>query len=118
MTISSATHLYTYLPYTPPNMTPPRSTFLSAAVSALLLCLGEAEALRNGSVGGIVDATTFFKEASEVLSVPLRRVDQDGVATPSLARRFFKTDVLGVFGAAYLAQCESPPLAGAGALYR
>ena len=91
-------------------MTPPRSTFLSAAVSALLF-LGEAQGLRNDSVNGIVDAATFFREGSEVLSVPLRRVDQDGVATPSLARRFFKTDVLGVFGAAYLAQCELPLLA-------
>ena len=87
-------------------MTPPRLAFLSAAASALL-CLGEAESPRNGSLAGIVDATTFFKQPSELLSVPLRRVDQDGVGTPSLAKRFFKTDVLGVFGAAYLAKCRS-----------
>ncbi|KAI1359061.1 aspartic peptidase domain-containing protein [Xylaria arbuscula] len=36
--------------------------------------------------------------------MPLKRIDHRGVATPSLGRRFFKTDILGVFGAAYLAE--------------
>ncbi|KAJ3564483.1 hypothetical protein NPX13_g7825 [Xylaria arbuscula] len=41
---------------------------------------------------------------SQPLAIPLKRIDHRGVATPSLGRRFFKTDILGVFGAAYLAE--------------
>ncbi|KAI2631214.1 aspartic peptidase domain-containing protein [Xylaria nigripes] len=48
--------------------------------------------------------TTFVRDPNQVLTVPLRRFDHRGVATPSLARRFFKTDLLGVYGAAYLAE--------------
>ncbi|KAI3331101.1 aspartic peptidase domain-containing protein [Ustulina deusta] len=36
--------------------------------------------------------------------MPLKRIDHRGVATPSIGRRFFKADVLGVFGAAYMAE--------------
>ncbi|KAI5920594.1 aspartic peptidase domain-containing protein [Camillea tinctor] len=56
-------------------------------------------------LSGSVSATNFFKSPTEVLTVPLRRVDHHrGVATPSIARRFFKTDILGVYGAAYMAE--------------
>ncbi|KAI1173103.1 aspartic peptidase domain-containing protein [Nemania sp. FL0916] len=48
--------------------------------------------------------TNVFRESGQVLTVPLKRVNHNGIATPSLAKRFFKTDVLGVFGAAYLAE--------------
>ncbi|KAI0517040.1 aspartic peptidase domain-containing protein [Xylaria bambusicola] len=52
-----------------------------------------------------VDLTSFERhETGQPLAVPLKRIDHRGVATPSLGRRFFKTDVLGVFGAAYLAE--------------
>ncbi|KAI0592921.1 aspartic peptidase domain-containing protein [Biscogniauxia sp. FL1348] len=62
-------------------------------------------ALLLGLVSDAVNATNFFKSPSEVLAVPLRRVDHHrGVTTPSIARRFFKTDILGVYGAAYMAE--------------
>lgn len=51
------------------------------------------------------NATDVYKDSGKVIAVPLRRVSQKGMATPSLAKRFFKSEVLGVFGAAYLAEC-------------
>ncbi|KAI0475093.1 aspartic peptidase domain-containing protein [Xylariaceae sp. FL0804] len=55
-----------------------------------------------------VNATNFFKDSNQVLSMPLRRIEKDGqpdeTTTPSLAKRFFKTDALSVYGAAYLAE--------------
>lgn len=92
------------------------STRISWLAASALLCAGhvaQGAARNNTSGGGIVDATTFLKQHPGPLAIPLRRVDHDGVATPSVARRFFKTDVLGVYGAAYLAQCTPlilPPL--------
>ncbi|KAI1504057.1 aspartic peptidase domain-containing protein [Biscogniauxia marginata] len=89
-------------------MSPPTSTFLylAAVVLGLTTSLGDASRLFNDSNmhhSGI-NATNFFKNPAEVLAVPLRRVDHQGVATPSIAKRFFKTDVLGVYGAAYMAE--------------
>ncbi|RYP76964.1 hypothetical protein DL770_007138 [Monosporascus sp. CRB-9-2] len=83
------------------NMAPPRLALLSAAALALL-DISSAEGSQNGNSSGVFDATAFFKNPSEVLAIPLRRVDHQGVGTPSLAKRFFKTDVLEVYGAAYL----------------
>ena len=88
-------------------MTPPRLAFWSAVTA--LLCLANAWNATNSSSDAIVNATLFFKVPEEILAIPLRCVDQYGVGTPSLARRFFKTDVLGVYGAAYLAQRKPPP---------
>ncbi|KAI1296951.1 aspartic peptidase domain-containing protein [Xylaria venustula] len=52
-----------------------------------------------------VDVSSFNKHAGgQILSMPLRRIDHRGIATPSIAKRFFKAEVLGVFGAAYLAE--------------
>ncbi|KAI1101626.1 acid protease [Jackrogersella minutella] len=53
---------------------------------------------------GPVNATSFYKSSNEVLSMPLRRVEHQGVGTPSLTRRYFGADVLGVYGAAYFAE--------------
>ncbi|KAI0023971.1 aspartic peptidase domain-containing protein [Xylariomycetidae sp. FL0641] len=53
---------------------------------------------------GPVDATSFYKAGNEVLTMPLRRVNHRGMATPSIAKRYLGTDVLGVYGAAYLAE--------------
>ncbi|KAI1433806.1 aspartic peptidase domain-containing protein [Xylaria sp. CBS 124048] len=52
------------------------------------------------------NAARSSKDLDQVLTVPLRRVDHHGVSTPSLRKRFFKTDVLGIYGAAYLAELE------------
>ncbi|RYP48270.1 hypothetical protein DL768_005823 [Monosporascus sp. mg162] len=82
-------------------MAPPRLALLSAAALSLLN-ISYAEGSQNGDSSGIFDATAFFKNPSELLAIPLRRVEHQGVGTPSLAKRFFKTDVLGVYGAAYL----------------
>ena len=96
-------------------MTPPPRLAFWSAVGAALLCPGNAWNVTNawnttnGLSNATVDPTTFFQDPAEVLAVPLRRVDQYGVGTPSLARRFFKTDVLGVYGAAYLAQRKPLP---------
>ncbi|KAI1086841.1 acid protease [Rostrohypoxylon terebratum] len=53
---------------------------------------------------GTVNATRNYKNANEVLAIPLRRVQQPGAPATSLARRYFGTDVLGVYGAAYFAE--------------
>ncbi|RYP05405.1 hypothetical protein DL764_003830 [Monosporascus ibericus] len=82
-------------------MAPPRLALLSAAALALLN-ISYGEGSQNGHSSGIFDATAFFKNPSELLAIPLRRVERQGVGTPSLAKRFFKTDVLAVYGAAYL----------------
>ncbi|RYP69879.1 hypothetical protein DL771_005822 [Monosporascus sp. 5C6A] len=82
-------------------MAPPRLALLSTAALALLN-ISYAEGSQNGDSSGIFDATAFFKNPSELLAIPLRRIEHQGVGTPSLAKRFFKTDVLGVYGAAYL----------------
>ncbi|RYP08686.1 hypothetical protein DL765_008709 [Monosporascus sp. GIB2] len=83
-------------------MAPPRFTLLTTTALALLH-LSYVEGSRKGNSSGVIDATAFFKNPSELLAIPLRRVEHQGVGTPSLAKRFFKTDVLGVYGAAYLA---------------
>ncbi|KAI1371301.1 acid protease [Hypoxylon crocopeplum] len=51
-----------------------------------------------------MNATSFYKSSAQVLSLPLKRVEHSGVGTPSLARRYFGTDVLDVYGAAYFAE--------------
>ncbi|KAK8047321.1 hypothetical protein PG996_015385 [Apiospora saccharicola] len=40
------------------------------------------------------------------LSIPLKRYDTQAGGSTSVQRRYFKTNVLGVYGAAYLAECE------------
>ncbi|KAI0160171.1 acid protease [Xylariaceae sp. FL1272] len=72
--------------------------------------LGEAASIQDQKMHGVhaagihVNATNFFKSSGQVLTMPLKRVDHQGVATPSIAKRFFKADILGVYGAAYLAE--------------
>ncbi|KAI1757617.1 acid protease [Xylaria castorea] len=51
-----------------------------------------------------VDSTSSLKHSGQVLTIPLKRVNHRGIATPSIAKRFFKTEVFGVYGAAYLAE--------------
>ncbi|KAI0880512.1 acid protease [Annulohypoxylon maeteangense] len=70
-----------------------------AANAARMFPMANATA-HNGSV----DATTLYKNTNEVLAIPLRRLEHRGVPTTSLARRYFGTDVLGVYGAAYFAE--------------
>ncbi|KAI0114606.1 acid protease [Hypoxylon sp. NC0597] len=74
--------------------------------TTVCLLTGRAQAAWsvNGTHNGRINATSFYKSSSEVLSIPLKRVEQQGVGTPSLARRYFGTEVLGVYGAAYFAE--------------
>jgi 2-polyprenyl-3-methyl-5-hydroxy-6-metoxy-1,4-benzoquinol methylase len=72
------------------------------------------EAATNQSNGSQYKARTLslnvsahLQNSDQIITMPLKRVDHSGVTTPSIAKRFFKTDVLGVFGAAYLAECTS-----------
>ncbi|KAI0554785.1 acid protease [Xylaria curta] len=51
-----------------------------------------------------VDNANALKHSGQVLTIPLKRVNHIGIATPSIAKRLFKTDVFGVYGAAYLAE--------------
>ncbi|KAI1322318.1 aspartic peptidase domain-containing protein [Xylariaceae sp. FL0255] len=82
------------------------------AVLGILATFGNAAAVapQGNDHSLAVFGTTFehssmlFKETGQVLSVPLKRYDHSGVATPSLQRRFSKTDILAVYGAAYLAE--------------
>ncbi|KAI1633054.1 aspartic peptidase domain-containing protein [Biscogniauxia mediterranea] len=93
-------------------MSPPMMSKPLCLAALLLGLMSDASAQLFSNVTNIdhlsggVNATNFFKSPSEVLSVPLRRVDhhRGGVVTPSIARRFFKTDILGVYGAAYMAE--------------
>ncbi|OTB18062.1 hypothetical protein K445DRAFT_365066 [Daldinia sp. EC12] len=63
------------------------------------------KSLLNGTHdNGPVNATSFPKSSHQVLSLPLRKVEHKGVGTPSLAKRYFGSDVLGVYGAAYFAE--------------
>lgn len=84
------------------------TTVLGALVSALAAV--EAGALPGGSIARAIpaNATALANDMGQVLTVPLKRVNHRGVATPSIGKRLAKTDVLGVFGAAYLAECMSP----------
>lgn len=83
----------------------------AAAVAALVSALGAQATTALRGVTGSVDAqnktliTAPPGDSQQVLTVPLRRINHRGVATPSIVRRFSRTDVLGVFGAAYLAEC-------------
>ncbi|KAK8035423.1 Bcap12, partial [Apiospora rasikravindrae] len=45
-----------------------------------------------------------LKNPKELISMPLKRVDSQAGGTTSVQRRYFKTNVLGVYGAAYLAE--------------
>ncbi|KAI0487052.1 aspartic peptidase domain-containing protein [Xylaria cf. heliscus] len=51
-----------------------------------------------------VNTANSFRNSGQVLTVPLKRVNHRGVATPSIARRLLNTEVFGVYGAAYLAE--------------
>ncbi|KAI0836914.1 acid protease [Hypoxylon sp. FL0890] len=80
------------------------SSTLLLTAACLLTGAAQAAWSVNGTHSGPVNATSFYKSSSEVLSIPLKRVEQQGVGTPSLARRYFGTEVLGVYGAAYFAE--------------
>lgn len=41
-----------------------------------------------------------------LLSIPLKRFDSQAGGSTSVQRRYFKTNILGVYGAAYLAERE------------
>ncbi|KAF3059606.1 Candidapepsin-1 [Daldinia childiae] len=74
--------------------------------AATLIGVGRAVTFKsfNGTYNGPLNATSLPKSTHEVLSLPLRKVEHKGVGTPSLARRYFGSDVLGVYGAAYFAE--------------
>ncbi|OTA96568.1 hypothetical protein M434DRAFT_8765 [Hypoxylon sp. CO27-5] len=74
--------------------------------TTVCLLTGSAQAAWsiNGTHNGSINATSFYKSSAEVLSIPLKRVEGQGVGTPSLARRYFGAEVMGVYGAAYFAE--------------
>ncbi|KAI0404741.1 acid protease [Xylaria palmicola] len=80
-------------------------SLLGVAFSALATGAGAAAAAAQGSnATHAVNATSFYQQPGHVLTIPLKRVNHRGVATPSIARRYFKTEVFGIYGAAYLAE--------------
>ncbi|KAI1111138.1 aspartic peptidase domain-containing protein [Nemania sp. NC0429] len=87
---------------------PDRLLWRAAGAAALVSAVGATGfvAVENTtSIMASAPASSYADQRQgQVLSVPLRRINHRGVATPSLARRFLRTDVLGVFGAAYLAE--------------
>ncbi|KAI1742370.1 acid protease [Xylaria scruposa] len=60
----------------------------------------------NTAVTSTVNNADSLKHSGQVLTIPLKRVNHVGIATPSIAKRFFRTEVFGVYGAAYLAELE------------
>ncbi|KAI0377236.1 acid protease [Hypomontagnella monticulosa] len=74
------------------------------AASYALIGAGWAAPAHNITRQQPINPTNFYKGSNEVLAVPLKRVGQKGVGTPSLAKRYFSSDVLGVYGAAYFAE--------------
>ncbi|KAI1456270.1 acid protease [Annulohypoxylon moriforme] len=86
----------------------PHSLLLTLTVAGSLMDVARAARSFNmanmTAHNGSVDATTLYKNTNEVLAIPLRRLEHKGVPTTSLARRYFGTDVLGVYGAAYFAE--------------
>ncbi|KAI1820850.1 hypothetical protein F4861DRAFT_35056 [Xylaria intraflava] len=100
-----------------PHFSPLASSVIGRAAVALGIIssvLAAEPVVFRGSTGSpvarAVDANVAAaaNDPSQVLSVPLRRVDNQGVGTSSIAKRYFKTDVLGIYGAAYLAEREAP----------
>ncbi|KAI0867144.1 acid protease [Xylaria cubensis] len=51
-----------------------------------------------------IDNSEPLKHPGQVITIPLKRVNHRGIATPSIAKRLFKTEIFGVYGAAYLAE--------------
>ncbi|KAI0195258.1 aspartic peptidase domain-containing protein [Xylaria flabelliformis] len=51
-----------------------------------------------------IDNSKPLKHPGQVITIPLKRVNHRGIATPSIAKRLFKTEIFGVYGAAYLAE--------------
>ncbi|OTB02013.1 hypothetical protein M426DRAFT_13856 [Hypoxylon sp. CI-4A] len=80
------------------------SQLLSFATACLLVDRAQAVGPLNGTRGGPLNVTSSQKSAADILSLPLRRIEHKGVGTPSLAKRYFGTEVLGVYGAAYFAE--------------
>ncbi|KAI0121921.1 acid protease [Daldinia grandis] len=74
--------------------------------ASTLISVGQAVTFKsfNGTYDGLVNATSLPKSTHGVLSLPLRKVEHKGVGTPSLTKRYFGSDVLGVYGAAYFAE--------------
>ncbi|KAH8159875.1 hypothetical protein CIB48_g8366 [Xylaria polymorpha] len=57
------------------------------------------------ATGGVaVNTANPIRDSGQVLTIPLKRVNHRGITTPSILKRFFKTEVFGVYGAAYLAE--------------
>ncbi|KAI1771479.1 aspartic peptidase domain-containing protein [Hypoxylon cercidicola] len=71
-----------------------------------LVGLGQASRLFSNETthGRPANATAFYKSPGQVLSIPLKHLERQGVRTPSLAKRYFGSEVLGVYGAAYFAE--------------
>lgn len=62
----------------------------------------------NATFNGTLQTTAIserYKDPNKVLIIALTRVE---TATTSIQRRFFKANVLGVYGAAYLAERTLP----------
>lgn len=89
------------------------STITPQLVLFSLVGLGQAaiQAFNNDTAThrAPLNATAFYKSPGQVLSIPLKHVERKGGRTPSIAKRYFGSEVLGVYGAAYFAECTDPP---------
>ncbi|KAI1763516.1 acid protease [Hypoxylon sp. FL1150] len=88
-------------------------SFIPQVIFFSLVGLGQATRLFNVTTHGghtngngttYANATAFYKSPGQVLSIPLKHVARKGVRTPSLAKRYVGSEVLGVYGAAYFAE--------------
>ncbi|KAK8065394.1 acid protease [Apiospora hydei] len=76
----------------------------SLASSAWGKDAGASSTFPNNHSATATPAPGGFRDSKELLSIPLRRVDSHAGGTTSVQRRYFKTNVIGVYGAAYLAE--------------
>ncbi|KAK7967697.1 uncharacterized protein PG986_001974 [Apiospora aurea] len=65
---------------------------------------GASSTFSNNRSATATPAPGVLKNSTELLSIPLRRVDSHVGGTTSVQRRYFNTNVIGVYGAAYLAE--------------
>ena len=79
------------------------SKVLSASAVGLT-SFAAASPLFVNTYNGRTSARTATGDAAPIVSMPLKRVHHQGMASPSVANRYSQSDVTGVFGAAYLAE--------------
>ncbi|KAI0195045.1 hypothetical protein F4808DRAFT_331843 [Astrocystis sublimbata] len=83
---------------------------LSSTLGAEAVILPKTNTTTYVNATTTVASTESFTNSGHVLAIPLKRVNHEGITTPSIAKRFLKTEVFGVSGAAYLAECMIPML--------